>query len=45
MNVSMNSIEAHPLRPEQAALWFLGQAGYLVRSGDVAAVIEPFVWE
>lgn len=39
----MTSIEQHPLRPQQAALWFLGQSGYVIRAGDVTVVIDPYL--
>jgi len=31
------------LAPDQAALWFLGQAGFLVRASNVAVVIDPYL--
>jgi L-ascorbate 6-phosphate lactonase len=31
------------LRLDQAALWFLGQAGFLLRSGGVTAAIDPYL--
>ncbi len=39
----MKSIREHPLAPEQAALWWLGQAGYVFRSAEVTAVIDPYL--
>lgn len=39
----MKSIEQHPLRPQQAALWFLGQSGYVIRAGNVTVVIDPYL--
>jgi len=31
------------LNPRQAALWFLGQAGYLVRAGECTLAIDPYL--
>lgn len=31
------------LAPDQAALWFLGQAGYLLAAGDVTLAIDPYL--
>jgi L-ascorbate 6-phosphate lactonase len=31
------------LQPRKAALWFLGQAGYVIRTGDVSVVIDPYL--
>ena len=43
MKASMKTRQNHPLRPNQAALWFLGQAGYVLRSADVTVVIDPYL--
>jgi len=40
---AMRGIMACRLRPDQAALWFLGQAGYILRCGDVTAAIDPYL--
>jgi L-ascorbate 6-phosphate lactonase len=40
---SMRFLDAVALRPNQAALWFLGQAGYIVRSGNVTIAIDPYL--
>ena len=39
----MRTIAAYPLKKSQAALWFLGQAGYVMRSGGVTLVIDPYL--
>jgi len=31
------------LSPPQAALWWLGQAGYIIRSGEVVLAIDPYL--
>ena len=31
------------LLPHQAALWFLGQAGYIIRTRDISVVIDPYL--
>ena len=43
MNNLIDAILSQPLRPDQAALWALGQAGYLVRSGGKTVVIDPYL--
>ena len=35
----MNIIASLSVEPEQAALWFLGQAGYLIRAAGITIVI------
>jgi L-ascorbate 6-phosphate lactonase len=40
---AMQSILNHPLRPEQAGLWYLGQAGYVFRCGGRTAAIDPYL--
>lgn len=39
----MKSIRQHPLAPGEAALWWLGQAGYIVRAGEVTVAIDPYL--
>ena len=39
----MDSIRRFPLRDDQAALWFLGQAGYVIRSGGVTVAVDPYL--
>ena len=39
----MNTIKLHPLRKNQAGLWFLGQAGYIIRSCNRTIVIDPYL--
>lgn len=39
----MRTIGQHPLGPDQAALWFLGQAGYVIRSAGVTVAIDPYL--
>ena len=43
MKTTMRTIEQYPLDPSQAALWFLGQAGYVIRSAGVAVAIDPYL--
>ena len=39
----MKSIQQLPLGDQQAALWFLGQAGYIIRSAGVTVAIDPYL--
>lgn len=39
----MNEIFSFELKPDQAVLWFLGQAGYVLRSEDKTIVIDPYL--
>jgi len=39
----MTSILEHPLTPGEAALWWLGQAGYILRSGATTVVMDPYL--
>lgn len=39
----MRSILAHTLSPSEAALWWLGQAGYIVRVAELTIVIDPYL--
>ena len=39
----MNSVLNHPLDAAEAALWWLGQAGYIVRAGDVTLALDPYL--
>lgn len=39
----MRRIEQYTLRPPQAALWFLGQAGYIIRAAGVTVAIDPYL--
>ena len=39
----MQNILNHPLLPHQAGLWWLGQAGYILRSSRVTVVIDPYL--
>ena len=43
MNTLMDAILSQPIRPDQAALWALGEAGYLLRSGGKTVVIDPYL--
>ena len=36
-------LEELPLAPGQTALWFLGQAGYLLRFRDITVAIDPYL--
>ena len=39
----MKSIEQYPLGLPQAGLWFIGQAGCVIRASDVTVVIDPYL--
>jgi L-ascorbate 6-phosphate lactonase len=39
----MKTILEHQLSPSEAALWWLGQAGYVLRVADLAVVIDPYL--
>ena len=39
----MNTILEYPLESEQAALWFLGQSGFIIKSCDKVIVIDPYL--
>lgn len=39
----MQKILEHPLMESEAALWWLGQAGYVVRVADLTIVIDPYL--
>jgi L-ascorbate 6-phosphate lactonase len=39
----MKSIQQLTLGDQQAALWFLGQAGYIIRSAGVTVAIDPYL--
>ena len=39
----MNSVLTHPLDAAEAALWWLGQAGYVVRAGGATVAIDPYL--
>lgn len=39
----MKSIHEHSLAPSEAALWWLGQAGYIVRTDAATVVIDPYL--
>jgi L-ascorbate 6-phosphate lactonase len=39
----MKSLLDHPLAPAEAALWWLGQAGCVVRAGGATVVIDPYL--
>lgn len=39
----MREILKFSLGPEQAALWFLGQSGFVVRAAGVTVVIDPYL--
>jgi L-ascorbate metabolism protein UlaG (beta-lactamase superfamily) len=41
--MKMTAIEQHQVLPTQAALWFLGQAGYVIRAGGVTVAIDPYL--
>ncbi|CAL1517761.1 MBL fold metallo-hydrolase [Chitinophaga sp. MM2321] len=39
----MQTILAHHLSPPEAALWWLGQAGYVIRASGLMVVIDPYL--
>ena len=39
----MKTILDHRLGPQQAGLWFLGQAGYVIRSAGITVAIDPYL--
>lgn len=39
----METIIRHKLLPQQAAVWWLGQAGYIVKSMDLILTIDPYL--
>jgi L-ascorbate 6-phosphate lactonase len=39
----LNKIASYPVSRQQAALWFLGQSGFLIRSCGVTVVIDPYL--
>ena len=39
----MDSILIHPLSSAQAGLWYLGQAGYVIRSAGRTLAIDPYL--
>ncbi|MFW6146445.1 MAG: MBL fold metallo-hydrolase [Planctomycetota bacterium] len=40
---TMQDILDFPLNPDQGALWFLGQAGYVIRAGATSVAIDPYL--
>lgn len=43
MPLSAASIRSTPLAPGQIALWYLGQEGFLVKSGETYLLFDPFL--
>lgn len=39
----MEKILNFQLQPSEAAIWWLGQAGYIIRSADITVVIDPYL--
>lgn len=39
----MKEITTYPISHEQAALWFLGQSGFLIKSCGLLVVIDPYL--
>jgi L-ascorbate 6-phosphate lactonase len=39
----MKTIHEQSLAPAEAALWWLGQAGYVLRAGDATVAIDPYL--
>ena len=42
-STSMQDIWDFALRPDQAALWFLGQSGFVIRDAETTVVIDPYL--
>ena len=42
-SMNMKMIQDFRLEADQAALWFLGQAGYILRSAGVTVAIDPYL--
>lgn len=40
---NMRSILEYTLSPPQAAMWWLGQAGYIIRASGLTVVIDPYL--
>lgn len=41
--MNMQEIKDYPLQSQQAVLWFLGQAGYIIKSDDKIVAIDPYL--
>lgn len=41
--MGMQEISKLELKPEEAALWFLGQSGFVFRTGDITVAIDPYL--
>ena len=41
--MNMQEIKDYPLQRQQAVLWFLGQAGYIIKSDDKIVTIDPYL--
>ena len=39
----MKAILEYPLEPAEAGLWWLGQAGYVLRAGQTTVAIDPYL--
>lgn len=39
----MKDIKKYNLADDEAAIWFLGQAGYLIKSNDIIVAIDPYL--
>jgi L-ascorbate 6-phosphate lactonase len=39
----MQEVLDFSLRPDEAAIWFLGQAGFLIRDGGLTVAIDPYL--
>jgi len=39
----MKDIKNYNLAANEAAIWFLGQAGYLIKSNDIVVAIDPYL--
>lgn len=39
----MKTLDALELAPNQAAAWFLGQAGFVLRNSGITVAIDPYL--
>jgi len=43
MEKTLKQIADYPLNKQQAALWFLGQSGFIIKSCDTVIAIDPYL--
>ena len=43
ISTSMQDILKYSLRSDQAALWSIGQSGFLIRAAGTTVVIDPYL--